>query len=332
MADSAVDSLTSGTVKLPGVGPVKKQYLFVGIGAVGVLAAYLVWRRQQAAANAVPADAPLDTGLTTGAGSDIYQGANAGGSGSSTGESDITPMPTTNTEWTQQVIDSFTWLEPGFVTSTIGKYLARVPLSSDEADFIRQAWAVRGKPPEGPDNFILSSGTNTPGTTTVPSVPNGLRASTVTASSVGLDWSDSTDATGYQVFRGAAQVGTPSGSSYTDTGLASNTSYSYTVRATNAANISAPSAAVTAKTSVVATPAPKPTPKPAPAPAKKYAVVTVKKYTDHNPPWESTISGIAGHYHKTVAQVWNDPKNFGLRTKRKQMNLIQPGDTVYVPV
>lgn len=248
MAEETGAALTSGTVKLPGIGPVKKVYVYVGVGAVGVLAAYIMWRRQQAAAAAdtTPADADLGTGLTTPDGGDVYQGATAGGA--PTADPDITPMPSTNVEWTQQVLDYFNWLEPGFVSSTVGKYLARVPLSADEADFVRQAWAARGKPPEGPSNFTLTTDGNTSGSTTMPSVPAGLKVGAVTSTSIALDWTDSTDAQSYQVFRGATQVGTPAGSSYTDTGLAAGTSYSYTVKAVNGSNVSAASSAVTGKT------------------------------------------------------------------------------------
>ncbi len=256
MSDNPGAALTSGTVKLPGVGPVKKVYVYVGVGAVGVLAAYIMWRRQQAAGlEETPADAELGDGLTTGAGSDVYQGANAGGA--ATADPDITAMPTSNVEWTQQVLDFFTWLEPGFVSSTIGKYLARVPLSADEGDFVRQAWAARGKPPEGPTTFTLTSGTNTPGGTTMPSVPAGLKVGTITKSSVALDWSDSTDALSYQVFRNGSKVGSPTASAYTDSGLASGTSYSYTVKAVNGSNVSAASAAVTGKTTTAASAKPR---------------------------------------------------------------------------
>lgn len=247
MTDNPGAALTSGTVKLPGIGPVKKVYVYVGVGAVGVLAAYLMWSRQQSAGDETPTDAELGEGLTTpGAGSDVYQGANAGGA--PTADPDIDPMPTSNVEWTQQVLEYFNWLEPGFVSSTVGKYLARVPLSGDEADFIRQAWAARGKPPEGPTNFTLTTDGNNPGGTTMPSVPAGLKTGTITASSIALDWTDSTDAQSYQVFRNGAQVGTPTSSAYTDSGLASGTSYSYTVKAVNGSNISAASSAVTGKT------------------------------------------------------------------------------------
>jgi hypothetical protein len=325
-----VDAALSGTVKLPGIGPVKKVYVYVGVGAVGVLAAYIMWRRNNAEEEVEPSEADLGTGLTTGAGSDVYSGATAGGSGSVQEGEDI---PTTNTEWTQRVIEYFSWLEPGYVANTVGKYLAKQGLTAEEGDFIRQAWAVLGKPPEGPSTFTLSSGTNTPGTTPDPSVPTGLKVASVTQSSISLDWNDASDTTGYQVLRNGSVVGTPSGSSYTDTGLASGTSYSYTVKSTSGSKTSGASSAVAGKTTAATTTPGKPTtptkPKP---PAPQYHTVTVVKYRDNNPPWNSTISGIAAHYGygSNWQTVWNDSKNFGLRSKRKDPKKIQAGDKVYV--
>ncbi|MFC5405543.1 DUF4832 domain-containing protein [Cohnella soli] len=90
----------------------------------------------------------------------------------------------------------------------------------------------------------LSVTTNAPDTQ-APSVPAGLAVSSKTSSSVSLSWSASTDnvgVTGYLVYRGGTQVGTPSGTSFTDTGLAPSTTYSYTVKAKDAAgNVSAAS-------------------------------------------------------------------------------------------
>lgn len=88
--------------------------------------------------------------------------------------------------------------------------------------------------------------------TQAPSVPTGLTAGTVTEDTVPLSWTASTDnvgVTGYEVFRNGASVGTPAGTSFTDTGLSAGTTYSYTVRARDAAgNWSAQSGAVNATT------------------------------------------------------------------------------------
>ncbi len=93
-----------------------------------------------------------------------------------------------------------------------------------------------------------------PADTIAPSVPTGLTATGGTAQVV-LGWSASTDnvgVTGYRVYRSSgggayAQVATPVGASYTDTGLTNGTAYSYKVAAVDAAgNLSAQSAVATA--------------------------------------------------------------------------------------
>jgi chitodextrinase len=83
-------------------------------------------------------------------------------------------------------------------------------------------------------------------------VPTGFTIAGRTATSITIDWADSTDAvgtTGYEVFRGGVSIATPTSSVYTDTGRAYDTSYSYTVRARDAAgNWSAQSSAFVART------------------------------------------------------------------------------------
>ena len=98
---------------------------------------------------------------------------------------------------------------------------------------------------------VLPAGTDTK----PPSVPTGLKADTVTATSAALSWTASTDdfgVAGYRIFRDGTQVGQVSTTAFTDTGLTSGTSYSYTVKAYDAAgNVSDAS-----DPKVVSTPAP----------------------------------------------------------------------------
>lgn len=88
--------------------------------------------------------------------------------------------------------------------------------------------------------------------TQAPSVPSGLRVSDTTSASVSLAWNAATDdtgVTGYDVYRGGTKVGTASGTSFTDSGLAASTAYAYTVQARDdAGNVSAQSAPVSATT------------------------------------------------------------------------------------
>ena len=85
-----------------------------------------------------------------------------------------------------------------------------------------------------------------------PSVPANLRTTLTTANSVAIAWDASTDNTGvagYDVFRNGTKVGSPTATAYTDTGLAPNTTYTYTVKARDAAgNTSAASSGLSAKT------------------------------------------------------------------------------------
>jgi len=108
---------------------------------------------------------------------------------------------------------------------------------------------------------IASATTQTPDTTP-PTPPTGLTATAASATQINLTWTASTDnvgVTGYQVDRcqGAgcttfAQIATPSGTSFSDTGLTPSTTYRYRVRATDAAgNVSANSSIVTATTQAV---------------------------------------------------------------------------------
>ena len=88
--------------------------------------------------------------------------------------------------------------------------------------------------------------------TTPPSTPSGLSATAMSPSQINLAWTASTDdvaVAGYKIFRNGTQVGTSSTPSFSDTGLAAATSYTYTVSANDAANnTSAPSAPVSATT------------------------------------------------------------------------------------
>ena len=84
--------------------------------------------------------------------------------------------------------------------------------------------------------------------TSAPSVPGGLAAPSVTASSVDLTWNAATDnvgVTGYRVYRNGTLISGPqpvTTTAYTDATVAAGTGYTYTVDAIDAAgNASAPS-------------------------------------------------------------------------------------------
>ena len=88
--------------------------------------------------------------------------------------------------------------------------------------------------------------------TTPPSAPTGLSARATGGTQVALSWTAATDdvgVTGYTVLRDGHSVGTPSSTSFTDTSAAPGTTYTYVVRAVDAAgNTSADSAPATVTT------------------------------------------------------------------------------------
>ncbi|MEV6447530.1 glycosyl hydrolase family 18 protein [Amycolatopsis sp. NPDC051716] len=118
------------------------------------------------------------------------------------------------------------------------------------------SFTVKAKDAKGttsPASAALAVTTNNPSDDTQPpSAPGGLRSTAADAGSVSLAWTASTDNTGvvsYDVYRGSVLATTVTTTAAVVTGLAPSTSYTFTVRARDGYdNVSAPSAAVTAKT------------------------------------------------------------------------------------
>ncbi|MCA9361368.1 metallophosphoesterase [Candidatus Kaiserbacteria bacterium] len=95
-------------------------------------------------------------------------------------------------------------------------------------------------------------GTGSSGDTTAPSTPTNLSATAVSSSQINLAWNASSDnvgVSGYDVFRDGTFVAATLGTSFTNSNLTANTTYSYTVRARDAAgNTSSQSASAQATT------------------------------------------------------------------------------------
>jgi hypothetical protein len=93
--------------------------------------------------------------------------------------------------------------------------------------------------------------------TTPPPVPTGLKATVISASEIDLSWDASDNAVGYNIYRNGnstALANIYGKTTYSDTNLTANTTYSYTVAAYNTnGNESAQSAPVSTKTIGTAT-------------------------------------------------------------------------------
>lgn len=164
-------SAISGTVKVPGLGDVKKVYLLGGVGVVAVIVAVAYYRHR----NATPAATDVTTNpvTTTDTGYDTGAGGSSGGSngGSASGswpwgyDAAGNPIPapvpggtanpggsiTTNADWTSQAI---ALLEGGGVTDAVASgaitgVLGGVGVTSDQEAMFLRAVGVLGDPPQG---------------------------------------------------------------------------------------------------------------------------------------------------------------------------------------
>jgi chitodextrinase len=87
--------------------------------------------------------------------------------------------------------------------------------------------------------------------TTPPTVPGTPVASGTTGTQTTLTWTASTDnvgVTGYEVYRGSTLVGTVTSTTFTDAGLTQGTTYSYTIKAKDAAGNGSAASGATAVT------------------------------------------------------------------------------------
>ncbi|UUZ93266.1 hypothetical protein LJK87_00140 [Paenibacillus sp. P25] len=124
-----------------------------------------------------------------------------------------------------------------------------------------------------------------------PTTPTGLTATAVSGDQINLSWTASTDnvgVAGYDVYRNGVKIGSSATTSYSDTGLANFTTYSYTLKARDAAgNTSAMSDMAVAATTFDTT---------APYPPTGVTAVPVSS-TQINiswlPAWDN--SGVAGY-------------------------------------
>lgn len=155
------------TVNLPIFGTVQKRYVYIG-GAVVVVIVGGAWamhlrRRSSGEISYDPA-----TGSVTGSG--LYD--NPVPDGPESGQAvETVPVIDTNAEWGQAAVEalgSAGW-DRQFAAIAIGKYLSESPLTMEEANAVRAAWGILGKPPVNPPNIIMTTSTSTPGgSTTVP--------------------------------------------------------------------------------------------------------------------------------------------------------------------
>ena len=138
-------------------------------------------------------------------------------------------------------ITSYAWTFGDGTTSTVANP-AKVYASPGNYTVALTVTGPGGSNAKTRPNYITVSGTSD---ATPPTAPASLTATATSSSAISLTWSPATDGvgvTGYRVERCQgvscttfAQIATPTGTSYSDSGRAAGTTYRYRVRASDAA-------------------------------------------------------------------------------------------------
>jgi hypothetical protein len=140
------------TVKLPGVGPVKKTWVYVGGALIVGIVGYAYFSRATGGGGGEdlepsPGVIPEDYGEFA---EDRYPPPTSVGSGS-VDDFGAGSIINTNTEWFAAALSGLAdaGYEPLNVAATLGKFLSRQGLSADEKVVIQAAKGMVGEPPQG---------------------------------------------------------------------------------------------------------------------------------------------------------------------------------------
>ncbi len=129
--------------------------------------------------------------------------------------------------------------------SNFWQYTATIPNSATQLDCVFNNGAGLWDN-NSSANWVFNVLTN--GTPEPPAAPQNLTANPAATNQINLSWSTAAGASGYLVSRGGSLVALTTGTSYSDTGLAVNSPYCYSVVASNSVGLSAPSATVCTNT------------------------------------------------------------------------------------
>lgn len=166
----------TGTVDVPKVGRVKSRNIVIGTVAVGGFVAFAYWQRSRLPGYPSGEVDPETTSLPDPTLPTV----------TTTPVPENTNVIRTNAEWTRAVIDYLSgqqqgW-DAGFVSTVLGKFLARRGLTPNEESVALAALASWGQPPVGgPYNVIsapVSSAPTSPAPSTSTLPPGPYRAMT----------------------------------------------------------------------------------------------------------------------------------------------------------
>lgn len=148
------------TINIPGLGPTKAAYVYAGGALVIGIVGYAWWKNAQNQPTDFVGASSDDYGVSD------YDSPLGSSGGNSTGNYDSTDPDalTTNAKWTSFAIGKLAeWnYDAGAVSSALGKYLARQPLTEGEIGIVQAAIAAAGPPPIGGPYPITNALPNNP--------------------------------------------------------------------------------------------------------------------------------------------------------------------------
>jgi hypothetical protein len=201
----------SGSVKLPGVGKVKSQYVLIGGAAVAGILAVAYFRRGRD--TTTPALDPNTTAL----------GDPTLPTVTTTTIPANTDVIATNDAWARKAIELLQGFgyDGAFVATVLGKFLGRRTLTPEEEPVALAALAAVGQPPVGaPYNVLSGPPSGGPAAGQPPKTKLGqpqihVDAAHVTAGSAPIAWTRVPNATQYRIWHSPGiHVGTISGTTY----------------------------------------------------------------------------------------------------------------------
>ncbi|CAM1354464.1 endonuclease [Tenacibaculum insulae] len=111
-------------------------------------------------------------------------------------------------------------------------------INSPNTTYTTSEWNILSKDTfSGLSEHTIDGGT--PVDTTAPTTPSNLTVSNITKTSANLTWSaasDDTAVTGYEIYKGITKIATVTTTNYTVTNLTASTTYTFSVKAKDAAN------------------------------------------------------------------------------------------------
>jgi hypothetical protein len=155
------------TVKLPVLGPVNRNWVYIGGALIVGIVGYAWWTRTRpsGAEEVLPEDIPQERQPPpTIVGTQDFD----------TGE--VRAIINTNAEWYTSAVEylvSTGGFDFTFATITLGKFLARRELTEQEANLVQAAKGAVGEPPQGGPWPIIRAGA--PGPSTSPPVAPRMR-------------------------------------------------------------------------------------------------------------------------------------------------------------